>query len=552
MAVDESGAIASVVRVGIWLAGEAREGAGSLAALRELGRQGEVELELVRDVRGARDLAEGGELDLLVIEDPGAPGAAGLLAALREAGPACIAVTAAGDDAAALAAFRAGARNCVSSGPAFSAELPRAAIAELRRHRQARESAWLAQRIGRLQRYDENILQHLNAALLAVDLHGRITFANASAGSVLGAAGDELEGRPVWDWFGEDGDGSSCLARTLREGVRFRGAEIEMRRSDGAAVPVGISCAPLLDDAGVQEGAVAVFQDLSEIGQLREQLLQSEKMASIGQLAAGVAHEINNPVGFIHANLYQMSEYIGDIEVLWSRVDELGKAVESGDLEIARARMAALRDAAAEVDVDFVLRDLGKAVRESQEGSERIRHIVQDLRDFARQDSGELAPADLNGCVDSTASIAWTMMKHSVVLEKAYGDLPQVRCNAMQLKQMVMNLLVNACQAIQARHGDSGELGRIVVRTRRDGDDAVVEIEDSGVGFGPEIAERLFDPFFTTKEVGEGTGLGLSTSYNIVRRHGGSLRAEGRPGEGACFTLRLPICGPGVEAQERP
>jgi PAS domain S-box-containing protein len=519
----------------------------SLEALRRLG--GEVEIDVVRDAPGCLLLAARSALDLVVADR--LPGAAlrTLCGGLGSDGPPLVVVT--DDDAEALAAFRAGASDCVRLGGELPDALSVVALEQIRRHRQRRERAWLARRIGELQRYNENIIQNLNSALIVIDLEATISYANPNAGAILGGDSEcihELEGRPVWDWFAGESGRDPRIERTLLEGVRCQGAETQIQRRDGTCVPIGISCAPLLADDGTRQGAVATFQDLSEIRQLRDQVLQTEKMASIGELAAGVAHEINNPTGFIHANLYQMTEYLGDLQAVWARVGDLRKAVDAEDWDGARAASSRLTATSEEVDVEFVLSDLGKAVRESQEGSERIRHIVQDLRDFARQDTGERTPADLNQCVDSTASIAWTMMKHSVVLTKEYGELPAISCFPMQLKQVVMNLLVNAYQAIEQRVGDSGGVGKIVVRTRRSsegGEDGVLlEIEDDGIGIREEHRSRIFDPFFTTKEVGDGTGLGLSTSYNIVRRHGGSLSVDSREGEGASFRLWLPLAPP--------
>ncbi|MCA9512975.1 MAG: PAS domain-containing protein, partial [Myxococcales bacterium] len=498
----------SLVRIAVVAHPEARDGA-VVDALRRLA--GDVELDVVRDPAACIDLAARVPLDLVVVDRlVGAPRDA-LLRTLRDRGVPSVVVTDARATADALAAFRAGAADCVEAGRSLAHSLPHAVLEQTRRARSRREREWLAGRIGALQRHTENIIHDLNSALVVVDGDGLVTYANPSAAAILAGGSDTgaLEGAPVWRWF-EGEPERTRIGETLRRGVRCQGAETQIRRTDGALVPIGISCAPLFDDAGAQCGAVATFQDLSEVKQLREQVLQTEKMASIGELAAGVAHEINNPTGFIHANLYQMSEYVADLESVWERVTDLRKAVVAGDLDDARRAEAALARAADDVDVDFVLGDFGKAVRESQEGSERIRHIVQDLRDFARQDTGQRAPADLNQCVDSTASIAWTMMKHSVVLEKRYGDLPSVPCFAMQLKQVVMNLLVNAYQAIEERHGSTGAMGRIVVATREADGGVELVVEDDGAGIAAEHRARIFDPFFTTKKVGAGTGLGLS------------------------------------------
>jgi len=183
-------------------------------------------------------------------------------------------------------------------------------------------------------------------------------------------------------------------------------------------------------------------------------------------------------------------------------------------------------------------------VLESQEGSERIRHIVRDLRDFSHKGDDERTLADVNQCVDTTANIVFTMMKHGVTLEKDYAELPELRCFPMALKQVFMNLLVNAYQAIEealARDAGPG-LIRIVTAQREGG--IVVRIQDTGVGIAPVDQQRIFDPFFTTKEVGSGTGLGLSTSYGIVERHGGRMTVESEPGRGSTFDVWLPLDPP--------
>ena len=408
----------------------------------------------------------------------------------------------------------------------------------------------LTQRIADLQRYNESIIQNMNSALVVVDGDGRVTFSNPTAEKILCVEDGCLPGRLVWDWFDATDRPRSLIARVLEEGVRFKGAETVITREDGRIIPIGISCAPMREAQGERLGAVAIFQDLTEIKQLQRQVLQTEKMASIGQLAAGVAHEINNPMGFIHANLFQMAEYLTDLRGVWEQLEELQNAVSGGDLEEAQRASEALTRVSQEIDLEFVKSDFTKAVRESQEGSERIRYIVQDLRDFSRHDSAECVMSDVNQCVDSTASIVWTMMKHSVNLEKEYNDIPKVRCYPMQLKQVFMNLLVNAYQAILERVGDCGDVGEIHIRTEPARDGVLVSVRDTGTGIGPENLTRIFDPFFTTKQVGAGTGLGLSTCYSIVGRHGGTITAESKLGVGSTFKVWLPRSGPEESTRE--
>jgi PAS domain S-box-containing protein len=385
----------------------------------------------------------------------------------------------------------------------------------------------LAKNVRDLRGYLENVIQNMYSGLLVLDPRGCITSSNPRAAQILGETREGLHERSVLDWFGASAREDGCIARSLRDGARVQD-EGTVARADGRKVPVAIASSPLLDADGKQLGAVLIFADLSELVQLQGQMLHSEKMASLGRLAAGVAHEINNPMGFVHANLAQMHDYLSDVGRL---------------LEAARAgpeRFAAL---AAALDAESLLHDFGQAIRESQEGSERIRHIVQDLRAFAHRDDGEWVEADLNRCLDSTAHIVWTMMKHSVVLRKEYGALPPVRCHPKQIEQVFMNLIVNAYQAIEARLARDGAGGEIVLRTESADDCVRVTIADDGVGIAPEHRDRIFEPFFTTKEVGEGTGLGLSTSFEIVRRHGGSLAASPRPGGGSLFTVMLPKDG---------
>jgi two-component system, NtrC family, sensor kinase len=400
------------------------------------------------------------------------------------------------------------------------------------------ESEWLSKRLEALRRDTRGIIENINSALLVVNLAGRISFANPAAESILGGSAHALVGREIADWFGHGGEEVSPIEECLERGTRSRGAETLLRRADGHWIPVGVSCSPRLDGEGRKNGVVAVFQDLSEVKELELHVRQTEKMASIGQLAAGVAHEVNNPMGFIHANLHQMAEYLSDLNKVFDATGHLQKAVAEGDLEAIRAASEDVTAVSREVDLDYVRTDFDKALHESVEGAERIRHIVRDLRDFSRPDLPARSPADVNQAVDSTANIVWAMMKHSVHLEKEYGDLPKIDAYPMQLKQVFMNLLVNAYQAIEEKA--SPESGIIRIETEHCGDEIVVRIIDSGIGIGPDVQSRIFEPFYTTKPVGAGTGLGLSTSYSIIERHGGRLSVASNVGEGTTFEVRLP------------
>jgi len=508
------------------------------SALRRLGSGARV--EILHSAAACRARCRDGSVDLVVAEAALGSECWKLLEGLGSEGPPVVVVNRDGSEYAALEAFKRGAADCVVAGEEFADVLPVVALEQIQRWRAARDQGVAERRIRDLESYNQNIIQNLNSALLVVDLDGRVVFSNPPAEEILGESAEALRGRPIWPWFAGIPRDEIHVARTLETGERFKGYESTLTRADGTVVPIGISSAPVSDGAGNKLGAVAVFSDLTEIKLLQRKVLQTEKMASIGQLAAGVAHEINNPMGFIHANLFQMAEYLTDLQRVWDEVGALQAAVAEGEPVDIRRRSESLAALSKDLNVSFVLSDFAKAIRESQEGSERIRHIVNDLRDFSHRDSEHPVLADVNQFLDSTAGIVWPMMKHLVVLEKEYRDLPRVHCYPMQLQQVFMNLLVNAYQAIEQRIGDSGEAGTIWLRTEPRAGGVAIVVKDTGVGIAAENLDRIFDPFFTTKKVGMGTGLGLSTCFNIIERHGGSLVAESEPGVGTVFTVWLP------------
>lgn len=266
------------------------------------------------------------------------------------------------------------------------------------------------------------------------------------------------------------------------------------------------------------------------------QLLQSEKMASIGQLAAGVAHELNNPIGFVHSNLGTLDGYIRDLMAI---IDAY--AANSGDDCPHRKEMQLLRE---ERDFDFIRDDIFKLLAESKDGLSRVRKIVQDLRTFSRVGEQEWQEADLHEGLDSTLNIVWNELKYKCEVIKDYGELPPVYCLISQLNQVFMNLLVNAGHAIASK-------GTITIRTRRlDEARVCIEISDTGCGIAAENLNRIFEPFFTTKPVGKGTGLGLSLAYGIIQRHQGQISVDSEPGRGSTFRVILPIRPHGADIPE--
>lgn len=265
---------------------------------------------------------------------------------------------------------------------------------------------------------------------------------------------------------------------------------------------------------------------------LHAQLLQQDKLATIGQLAAGVAHEINNPIGFVSSNMVTLTKYIEKYDSYIDMIEQEIRACSAGVLP------AQIRELRRSLKLDYVMRDIKVLVEESNEGIERVKRIVQDLRTFSRSDTATYGKADLNQCLDSTINIIMNEIKYSAELRREYGDLPLVSCNVQQINQVFMNLLINAVHAIQAK---GEEIGEIVIRSWSDVDNVFVAVADNGCGIAAENRNRIFDAFFTTKEIGKGTGLGLSISENIIRKHGGEITVASEEGKGSTFTVRLPL-----------
>lgn len=269
-------------------------------------------------------------------------------------------------------------------------------------------------------------------------------------------------------------------------------------------------------------------QLLGKVEEAQSQLLQSEKMAAIGQLAAGVAHEINNPVGFVNSNLGTLKGYVGKLLTVLDAYERASGRLPPGDRdEIDASRQDA--------DLDYLRQDVLDLLRESQDGLARVRKIVQDLKDFSHVDESEMQEADLNAGMESTLNVVWNELKYKVEMVKDYALLPPVRCVPAQINQVFMNLLVNAAQAIDER-------GIITLRSGVEGDWVWMEVADTGKGMTAEVRRRIFEPFFTTKPVGKGTGLGLSLSYDIVvKKHGGRIDVASEPGRGTTFRVWLPL-----------
>jgi two-component system NtrC family sensor kinase len=275
----------------------------------------------------------------------------------------------------------------------------------------------------------------------------------------------------------------------------------------------------------------ALGKAYKELQATQAQVIHNEKMASIGQLAAGVAHEINNPIGFVSSNLGTLGKYL---ERLTSFMTSQARVVEDAASPEAQQELAALRQS---LKIDRIVPDIGKLISESRDGTNRVHKIVQDLNTFSRVDQGESKVTDLIECLESAINIVLNELKYKATLKRDYGYIPPINCYPQKLNQVFMNLLVNAGHSIESQ-------GFITITTWSDNDTAYVSIADTGCGIAPEHLNRIFEPFFTTKEVGKGTGLGLSISYDIILKHHGQITVESTVGAGTTFTVRLPLVNP--------
>ncbi|MEI8325568.1 MAG: bacteriohemerythrin [Betaproteobacteria bacterium] len=271
----------------------------------------------------------------------------------------------------------------------------------------------------------------------------------------------------------------------------------------------------------------ALVESMARLKQAQGQLLQSEKMAAVGQLAAGVAHEINNPIGFVSSNLGSLATYV---QQLFDLVD----AYERAAVPLPTAAQAQVDAARAKADMTFLREDAPLLLKESSEGLGRVKRIVSGLRDFSHIDNATWAPADLNQGLESALNVVANEIKYKAEVVRDFAVLPPVVCIAAQLNQVFVNLLVNAAQAIETQ-------GVITLRTRLEASTVSIEISDTGRGMAAQVQQRIFEPFFTTKAVGKGTGLGLSISWEIVQRHQGQITVRSEPGAGTAFRIVLPL-----------
>ena len=402
----------------------------------------------------------------------------------------------------------------------------------------------------RMEESFRNILHTAQDGVVLFNEKEEIQWANPAAGRMFGLGEQQLINQPLLliipkHYYHEHHEEIENFKRLGRSSFFGKSHQIEGLRANGDQFPINLVYSGFRQDRDwafavfirdkteekmAEDALLKAYQDLQDT---QAHLHESEKMASIGQLAAGVAHEINNPVGYVKSNLGTLKEYVVEILQLVGGYEAVLEAVKQGDPETQRATIHQVKTMSGKMDVAFLLEDLSCLVDESIEGIDRVCQIVQNLKDFSHVDEQDRKSSNLNDGLESTLKIVGNELKYKAEVCTELGSIPKVMCYPQQLNQVFVNLLVNAAQAITER-------GKIWIRTYHNDGYVVVEVEDTGKGISAEDMKKVFDPFFTTKPVGKGTGLGLSVSYGIIKRHGGRIEVESDLGKGTTFRVLLP------------
>jgi len=387
----------------------------------------------------------------------------------------------------------------------------------------------------------EMFLACVPSVLIGLDADGRITRWNAAATTTFGVDADRAAGQTLADCgirWRQAGAAAQIAAWLASAGPSQRSADIPFERGHQLRL-LGLHIRRILAPDGATS-FIVIGADITERRALEQELQQAQRMESAGQLAAGIAHEINTPIQYLGDNMRFLREAFEGWRSVLGQYEQVRRAAESG--VNPREGLAALGQAIEDADLDYLKKEIPKAIAQSLDGVERVATIVRAMKEFAHPGDKEKAAADLNRALSNTLIVARSELKHVAEVETDFGDLPPVVCRVAEMNQVFLNLLVNAAHAIGEVVKDSRARGKITVRTRREGDRAIIAISDTGCGIPASSRSRIFDPFFTTKPVGRGTGQGLSIARSIVvDKHGGSLTFEPNGSQGTTFVVSVPL-----------
>ncbi len=493
----------------------------------------EVDCEWVQTAADAADRLCKFEYDLVLL-DLGLPDATGLqalraLKAIADLTP-IIVLTGSDDYKQGLSAVREGAQDYLEKRRVNAGMLSRIVSYSVERNNFHRD-------LVRATRRYQDLFNNVPVALFTANKDGALKTANAACMKLLACQGIALDQVNFLDLLFEPAKRSHFLDLISRQRM-VESWETPLHDCRGNTLNVLVNAAPLYESSQAFAGWEGCITDISMLKQtleerdrLEDNLRQAQKLEAIGQLAAGIAHEINTPTQYVGDNLRFLKESFGELDGL------LEQLVEAGGAPARKALDAA--------DFDYLKEEIPRALNQSLEGVDRVAKIVRAMKEFSHP-AREKTATDLNRAIQSTITVASNEWKYVAEVELDLdSNLPQVHCSPAEFNPVVLNIVVNAAHAIGDVVGDGGKgKGKIRVKTRPDGDWAIVEISDSGCGMPQHIQQRIFDPFFTTKEVGKGTGQGLAIAHNvIVDKHGGTIKVVSSPGAGTTFIIRLPIGG---------
>ena len=384
------------------------------------------------------------------------------------------------------------------------------------------------------------VIEQLNEISIITDLEGTMEYVNPAFEAITGytcaeAVGENLR---ILKCDRHDAEFFRDMWDTLRGGELWRG-RITNKKKDGTLYESDVSISPIRDESGVTTNFISIQRDITHELTLAAQLAQAQKLESIGQLAAGIAHEINTPTQYVGDNTHFLQSTFSDLLGLLDKYGQLHVAATENTL--TPELLAGVEAALEEADLEYLTGEIPKAIQQSLDGIERIAKIVRAMKEFSHPGGQEKEGIDLNRAIETTITVARNEWKYAAEVEMTLDDaLPPVPCLPGEFNQVILNLIVNAAHAIEAV-GDE-ELGKISVTTRQNGNWAEIRIHDTGCGIPEDAQERIFDPFFTTKEVGKGTGQGLAIAHSVITdKHNGTIDFRSSKEEGTTFIIRLPI-----------
>ena len=399
-------------------------------------------------------------------------------------------------------------------------------------------SLYLAQEeVTKNNRFLESVLRSMSSAVVVADRACVVSSIAGTTERLIGRPEHELIGCHVDEILGFDDDRSALEVAALGSDEPVEGLT---KPSPGVSeTPVIVSASPLSDAEGAVGGAVFVVTDISLRKQLEVELRHAQKLESIGQLAAGVAHEINTPIQYVGDGVHFLGDVLTDLlELHDAQVRLRPQLMAVPELTESLSEVEALE---LDADIDFVREEIPNAIQRTLDGIDRVATIVRAMKQFSHPGSEQPTPEDLNELVSTALTVAANEYKYVAELTFEPGELPPVPCVRGDLSQVVLNLVVNAAHAVGDQVAGTENRGSIHIETRREGDMAVISVADSGGGVPEEIRERIFDPFFTTKEPGKGTGQGLAISHGVVEKHGGRIELTVQEGVGSIFEVLLPL-----------